>query len=124
MKNPYLIFCLLIVLTSCSDGYQVKDFDKGQWKRDKKGCSGKRIELVKILLNNKARFKGLDDDDLLDLLGKPEKTVYYGRGRKDYSYYVTPGGQCEDKADTKPGSRLLVEFDALGYVNIITLQDI
>ena len=66
----------------------------------------------------------MDDDDLVSLLGTPEKTVYYGRGRKDYAYYITPGGQCQGTPDLKAGSRLLVEFDALGYVNIITLQDI
>jgi hypothetical protein len=124
MKNAYFIFYIFFIFSSCSDGYQLKDFNKSKWQKDKKGCSGKRLELVKVLLDNKTRLKGMDDDDLLDLLGKPEKTVYYGRGRKDYSYYVSPGGQCADKTDVKPGSRLLVEFDALGYVNIITLQDI
>ena len=66
----------------------------------------------------------MDDDDLVSLLGTPEKTVYYGRGRKDYAYYISAGGQCPETPEMKAGPRLLVEFDALGYVNIITLQDI
>ena len=124
MRNAYLLFCAFFIFSGCSDGYQLDGFDKIAWKKDRKGCSGKRIELVKILLYNKSGFKGMDDDDLVSLLGTPERTVYYGRGRKDYAYYVTPGGQCRETPNLKAGSRLLVEFDALGYVNIITLQDI
>jgi hypothetical protein len=124
MKNAYVLFFAILILSGCSDGYQPDGFNKSAWKKDRKGCMGERIELVKILLQNKSRFKGMDDDDLVSLLGTPERTVYYGRGRKDYAYYITPGGQCAQTPDLKAGSRLLVEFDALGYVNIITLQDI
>jgi hypothetical protein len=124
MKNIYLLFCALFIFAGCSDGYQLQGFDKAAWKNDKKGCQGKRIDQVKILLESKSRFKGMDDDDLISLLGTPEKTVYYGRGRKDYAYYVAPGGQCPETPGAKTGARLLVEFDALGYVNIITLQDV
>jgi hypothetical protein len=124
MRNVYLLFCALLIFSGCSGDYQLQGFDKMAWKKDRKGCSGKRVDLVKVLVMNKAKFKGMDDDDLVSLLGTPEKTVYYGRGRKDYAYYITPGGQCRETPGLKDGSRLLVEFDALGYVNIITLQNI
>ncbi|MFL5731429.1 MAG: hypothetical protein ACJ75J_18210 [Cytophagaceae bacterium] len=123
MRNVYLLICGALIFAGCSEGYQLQGFDKKVWQLDKKGCEGKRKELVGILIQNKPRFKGMDDDDLLNLLGKPEKTVYYGRGRKDYSYFINPGNQCQNNQDMPAGSRLLVEFDALGYVNIITLQN-
>jgi hypothetical protein len=123
MNKPlYCIFFLFFSLLSCGKTYNLPDFDKVSWENDKKGCKGTRADLAKKLLENSQSLKGMDDDVLVEILGKPEKTVYYGRGRKDYVYYVQPGSQCTSEK-ALPGPRIVVEFDALGYITIITYQN-
>jgi hypothetical protein len=121
-KAKYCLFLTIAILFSCGKNYNIPDFDKVSWQNDKKGCKGDRVSLAKTILKNSTSLKGMDDDVMVEILGHPEKTVYYGRGRKDYNYYVQPGSQCNPDAP-KAGSRIVVEFDALGYVNIITWQN-
>jgi len=123
MNKPlYCLFFIITFLFSCGKKYNIPDFDKVSWENDKKGCKGDRATIVKTLLKNSTTLRGMDDDVLVEILGHPEKTVYYGRGRKDYIYYVQPGSQC-DTIQMKPGSRIVIEFDALGYLTIITYQN-
>jgi hypothetical protein len=121
-KAIYCLFFIISLLFGCGKKYNIPDFDKVSWQNDKKGCKGERASLAKAIIKSSISLKGMDDDVLVDLLGHPEKTVYYGRNRKDYIYYVQPGNQCNSD-QARPGSRIVVEFDALGYINIITYQN-
>jgi hypothetical protein len=121
-KALYCLFLSITFFFSCGKKYNIPDFDKVSWANDKKGCKGDREALVKELLKNSGYLKGMDDDVLVEILGHPEKTVYYGRGRKDYIYYVQPGNQCNLNLP-KQGSKIVVEFDALGFINFITYQN-
>jgi hypothetical protein len=122
MNKPlYCLFLIIALFFSCGKKYNIPGFNKVSWDNDKKGCKNDRASIAKSILKNSASIKGMDDDVLVEVFGHPEKTVYYGRGRKDYVYYVQPGSQCDSLAP-KEGARIVVEFDALGYVNIITYQ--
>ena len=72
-------------------------------------------------MTNSTKLKGMDDDDLADFLGKPEKSNWEARGKKTYYYYIQPGSQCSSDLMLE-GSKLAVEFDALGRVKMVTEQ--
>jgi outer membrane protein assembly factor BamE (lipoprotein component of BamABCDE complex) len=121
-KAIYCLFLIISLLFGCGKKYNIPGFDKVSWQNDKKGCKGDRVSLAKAIIKNSISLKGMDDDVLVDLLGNPEKTVYYGRNRKDYIYFVEPGSQCNSD-QVQAGSRIVIEFDALGYINIVTYQN-
>lgn len=126
MNSIQLITATLIcsfVLGACSQKQKPKldGFNSELWKKDKKGCDGKRSYLAEILFSKSSELKGVDDDDLADLLGKPEKINWEERGKKTYYYYLQPGSQCNSKLMLE-GTQLAVEFDALGRVKLVTEQ--
>jgi len=122
MKNSlFLLLLAAILFSTCKSKKKFPGFDSDGWKLDKNACEGKREGFFKAYPNLKAELKGVDDDDLTDIFGNPEKTFYYGRGRKDYVYFITPGSQCGGKYALE-GKELVIEIDALGFVNIATEQ--
>ena len=123
MKNSLFLLPLLAVLVmTCKPKEKFHGFDSEIWKQDQKACQNKRGGLLKNFPNFKSELKSMDDDDLTDLLGNPEKTFYYGRGRRDYVYFISPGSQCNKTDYTLEGRELVIEINALGYVTIATEQ--
>lgn len=114
-------FGMLIILAGCSTP-DIEGFDKEIWMNDRKACNGKRSEQAKILLKNKDQIKGMDDDKVIDLLGKPERTQQFERGKKNFVYYIEPGNQCGTQE--KEGKKLVVEINAVGFVDMLLEQDL
>ena len=101
----------------------MKNFDQQRWKSDLKGCKGWRITLVDSIISNKKEWKGMDDDVLLDLLGKPEKSFYYERNAKAFSYYIEPGSQCPGSEQSSEGRKFTAEINATGFVNLVRIEN-
>src|SRR5688500_17963469 len=124
--RPFYIFIVTIIAltaaTACSKPKPtLEGFNSELWKKDKRGCEGKRSYFAEILLTKSTDIKGMDDDDIAELLGKPEKSNWEDRGKKTYFYYIQPGNQC-DSTMMLEGTKLAVEFDALGRVKLVTEQ--
>jgi hypothetical protein len=118
---PVVFICLFFI--SCGTDNHMKGFNEEDWKTDHKGCSGKRLRLTMAILNNKAAWKGMDDDVLIDLLGKPEKSFYYERNAKAFSYFIEPGSQCEGSGLKTEGRKFTAEVNATGFVNLIRIEN-
>ncbi len=97
-------------------------FDKNTWLADKKGCSGKRLLVSKSILEHKNEWKGLDDDFLLELLGKPDQSFYHERNAKSFAFYIEPGMQCVDSSN-RNARRLIAEINATGFVSLIRIEN-
>jgi len=123
MKNSlFLLPLLAFLLMTCKPKEKFPSFDFEIWKQDQKGCQNKRENLLKNFPNFKSELRSMDDDDLTHLLGNPEKIFNYARGRRDYVYFISPGSQCNKTDYTTEGRELVIEINALGFVNIATEQ--
>lgn len=119
-KTQWHFFIFLLLLSfACSEKPKIEGFNSEVWKKDKKGCSGKRAYLAEIILSKSQELRGLDDDEIAELLGKPEATDWESRERKIYFYYIQAGSQC-DSSLILEGAKIAIEFDALGRVHLIT----
>ena len=123
MRNLILLFSITIMIISCNSEKTLTGFDKNTWLSDNKGCAGKRILLVNSILENRKEWKGLDDDYLLELLGKPDQSFYYERNAKSFAFYIEPGKQCKNSSNSKFGRRLVAEINATGFVNLIRVEN-
>jgi hypothetical protein len=124
MKIFYCISFLisLICISACKEQKpKLEGFNSEIWKSDKLGCNGKRAYLAELLFSKSTEMKGMDDDDVAELLGKPEKSNWETRGKKTYYYYFQPGRQCSSD-NILEGTKVAIEFDALGRVKLITEQ--
>jgi hypothetical protein len=112
---------LLVVLISCGKPLpELEGIDADTWKADKNACLHKRQSMADALEQQQAKLLALDEKQLIRLLGPPDKNELYTRNQKFYTYYITPGPECET-ADTSP-RMLIVRFNAMGLAKEITWE--
>lgn len=116
-----ICFLVLFLNFSCKEKKSIAGFDGNTWKSYKLGCEGNRSEVVDSILSNKKTWQGLDDDDIVELLGAPERSYYYERNVRAFGYYIQPGKQCNPNL-VGFGNRLIIEFNATGFSKRIFLE--
>ena len=114
--SPFLL--LIVLATSCGKSAPVLDnFDAALWKSDKYGCRQERMKLYASLSLQKSKLLGLDEMEVVSVLGKPDQSELYTRNQKFYHYFLEPSEKCSVPS---PGARRLVlRFNAVGLVKEI-----
>jgi hypothetical protein len=111
---------LLLFLTACTNPLPtLTGIDLTVWKQDKKGCGGKRFEVIQQLKEQKNKLQGLSEMDLVQLLGRPDSQELYKRNQKFYYYLLEPGKACGSSGDAK---RLSIRFNATGAAKEIAIE--
>lgn len=62
------------------------------------------------------QFKGLTQEEVLEVLGKPDFQRLYQRNQKFYVYFTEPGPQCEGNADASRARTVVLRFSAIELV--------
>jgi hypothetical protein len=103
-------------LAACGSPKKIDGFDSAAWQADRLGCGGGRKALRESFDNVRRELKGLTQDEVLDVLGKPDFQRLYERNQKFYVYFLEPGVQCEGKADASQARTAVVRFSAIELV--------
>lgn len=120
----YLILIPLGFLFACESLPQLTDFDAESWKKDRKGCNNQRKELIPQLKahNNLDKLKGLGQNQIMALLGKPDVQELFMRNQRFYIYFLEEGQQCDDFGDIQKGALLRIRFSALDRATEVVIQ--
>lgn len=115
-----IILLCLINLASCGSKKQIEGFDSEKWIGDKMACNNIRSTMRKDLLRIKYKLRGLNTDEIEDVLGKPDAQELYRRNQKYYIYYVDPAPECDnyDGVSTK----IYIRLTAVGIAHEITFR--
>lgn len=103
---------VLVLLLSCTEESRLEDFDTEGWKQDKMGCKAHRITLIDELMSRQNEITGLGQEEVIKLLGKPDRHELYSRNKKSFTYFLVKGPDC-DKAIGNP-AKLVIRYDGLG----------
>jgi len=110
------------VAVSCKETPVLEGFDQKTWKSDRLGCNGQRAKSLPLLKQQKEKLKRLGQNQVLQLLGKPDFQELASRNQRFYIYYHRQGQQCQGvKGRLQADAILRIRFDALDRVNEITL---
>jgi hypothetical protein len=123
MKRSLLpsILCVLIVCASCSRPVpELDQFDQKSWKDDFKGCKGVRGSLLTSLKEQRDKLKGLSEQDLVTLLGRPDANDLSEHHEKFYYYFIEPGPGCPGVDSA--GLSLIIRFNATGVSKEIVFE--
>jgi hypothetical protein len=125
MKNNILAkiaFVITCSLFSCSKSLPVLDgVDLKEWSDDKNACMGKRIAMKDAITNQKEKLLGLNEMELVSLLGKPDNNELYKRNQKFYYYHILPSKDCNLKTQNAV-LQLVVRFTAMGVANEVSVE--
>lgn len=95
-------------------------FDSAKWKQDKKGCQEQRRTMLHDFDNIRLDLYGRTEDDIKDILGKPDAEQLMRRGQRVFIYYLEAGEQCTERNKLSEANRAEVRFNALHKVSEIT----
>lgn len=110
MRHYSLVLIFLVI--SCSGGPGLIGFDAQRWKEDIMGCKEDRLVLIDQLMERKSELTGLGQEEVVELIGKPDMHELYSRNKKSFTYYLSNGPDCDQADDNPP--KLIVRFDGLG----------
>ena len=71
-----------------------------------------RIFQVDTLVSQKNILAGLGQEQIIAILGNPDRHELYSRNKKAFVYYVNAGPDCPSPAQKL--SKLIVRFDGIG----------
>lgn len=119
MKNKIIILALAIVLFNCANTVELTGFNAENWKNDANGCNGDRLKTIDALIANKEKLRGLNQTDIVALIGKPDRNELYKRSQKFFEYQITPDKSCNSESKTDNTSYLSIRFNATGLAKEI-----
>jgi len=116
--NKILASLLYIaLLTTCTTPLELKGFDKQAWIQDTNGCLGNRQSIIEVVLSQKETLLSKDQDDIIELLGKPNMHELYRRSQTIFTYSVSPQESCKQFNVDMKITYLTLRFNSLGTVN-------
>jgi tetrahydromethanopterin S-methyltransferase subunit H len=118
--KKHLFIPLLCLLLGCSKQARMEGFDSQKWQQDKKGCQDQRRTMVREFDTIRLELYGRDENDVKDILGKPDAEQLMRRGQRVFIYYLEPGAHCTERNKLSEANRAEVRFNALNKVSEIT----
>ncbi|MCC9167622.1 hypothetical protein [Pontibacter harenae] len=119
-KTSLYLLSAFALITSCSEPAQIEGFDSQQWKNDRYACNGIRKEMISQIDSIRKQLYGKKEQDIKDILGKPDSEELMSRGQRVFIYYLEPGSHCNQKDQLSEANRLQVRLNATYKVNEVT----
>ena len=117
MKSKYkiIILCHLLICSCTTKSPKIDGLDYNGWILDKYGCTGKRLEMVSLIDSNKKKFLRFNQNQIIDILGRPENQTLFTRSQTIFYYYIQHNFACEDQEVKQEDEQIKLEirFDAL-----------
>jgi len=121
--TKYISFFILVFLSTCTTTLTIDGFDKDAWAKDKDGCLGNRKELINLVMDHKKTLLGKDQDQIKNLLGRPNMHEISRRAQRFYIYSLDPGSSCDNYIKGKTAANLTLRFNALGRVHEVVYYE-
>jgi len=128
-KNPeptmrrsalYHLLGLLLGVAACQNTTEFEGFATATWKSDRMACTGKRQQMKEDFEKIRQKLKGLNQMEVVDVLGKPDLQRLDDRNMKSYLYFLEPASTCPSgRADAQV---VILRFNAVDRVLEITYE--
>lgn len=100
-------------MASCSNTIDLPGVDEAQWQADKNGCLGIREEMAPQMEQATDHLKGLNQGEIAEVLGKPDKNQLYKRNQKFFIYEISGAEACS-ATGSEEHIYLSIRFNATG----------
>jgi hypothetical protein len=125
MKKIILSFltAILFSLTSCSGKIETGKIDMTNWKADRYGCKGLRIQDLEELQKIKNSFLGADNQAIIKTFGRPDRVELVDKSQSFFFYFLEPSNGCENLEKEKEPLRVLFRMNAISKVSEVTITN-
>jgi hypothetical protein len=126
MKNSVLIFTLSICcwLGACSSAVDAGKINLENWKSDRYGCKGLRMQELEEFRTIKNQFLGIDNQALIKTFGRPDRVELVDKSQSFFFYFLEPSSDCAGVEQKKEPLRVLFRMNALSKVSEVTITNL
>lgn len=121
MKYFKILPFILFIIACSTKKQDLANFDETTWQGDVHGCKGDRVGMIENLQDSKEDLKGLNQNEIVALLGKPERHELYKRSQKFFYYQITADNTCDQPADSN--IYLSIRFNATGLAKEVIIMN-
>lgn len=123
MRKIQLIFSsiLLVIVSSCSGPLDAGKVNLENWKADRYGCKGLRMQELEEFKAIKNNFLGADNQALIKTFGRPDRVDLMDKNQSFFFYFLEPSNDCEGVESEKEPLRVLFRMNALSNVSEVTI---
>jgi len=123
MRQFSFFFSLAAIgwMTSCSGPVSVGEVNLDNWKSDRDGCKGLRMNELEAFKAAKNNFLGADNQALIKTLGRPDRVELVDKSQSFFFYFIEPSGDCEGVESKKEPLRVLFRMNAISKVSEVTI---
>lgn len=124
-KNPLMAIGLLSIvmqLVSCSGKVELANVDLENWKNDRNGCLGYRIQDLEDFREVKNDLLGKNNQALIKTFGRPDKVELADRSQTFFIYFLEPGPDCPNLEKTDDPLKAIFRLNAYSRVSEVTIS--
>lgn len=116
-----LIPVFFVALVSCSAKLDTGKINMENWKTDRYGCNGLRIQDLDELQKIKNTFLGADNQAIIKTFGRPDRVELVDKSQSFFFYFLEPSNGCEGLEIEKEPLRVLFRMNAVSKVSEVTI---
>lgn len=122
LRQSAIIFLFAsVILFSCSCPIDAGKINLENWKADRYGCKGLRMQDLEELKQIKNNFLGADNQSLIKTFGRPDRVELVDKSQSFFFYFLEPSSDCEGVKSEKEPLRVLFRMNALSKVSEVTI---
>jgi hypothetical protein len=126
MRISYSLILLIFFLTiaSCSGPLDAGKINLKNWKSDRYGCKGLRMQELEEFRAIKNSFLGADNQALIKTFGRPDRVDLQDKSQSFFFYFLEPSEGCDGVNPEKEPLRVLFRMNALSKVSEVTITNL
>lgn len=109
---------------SCSQKLDTGGINLENWKDDRDGCKGLRLQDLDKLEQVKNNFLGASNQALIKTFGRPDRVELVDKSQSFFFYYLEPSSDCEGVENEKEPLKVLFRMNALSKVSEVTITNL
>ena len=109
-------------MNSCSGKLDVETLDLVNWKNDRYGCNGLRIQQLDEIQRIKNDFLGVNNQNLIKTFGRPDRVILVDKSQSYFYYFLEPSEQCDSFDSEIAPLKVMFRMNAVNKVSEVTIS--
>ncbi|EAZ82752.2 hypothetical protein ALPR1_11065 [Algoriphagus machipongonensis] len=115
---------MLMAAISCGGKLDAGNINLENWKSDRNGCKGLRIQDKAELEKIKNNFLGAYNQSIIKTFGRPDRVELVDKSQSFYFYFLEPSENCDGVKPEKEPLRVLFRLNAVSKISEVTITNL